>query len=56
MKPREGVWNLTLPRDHEGHIAEKGFNSTSHYDVVHKFSPTPQAMEILDAKEAVDKE
>ena len=25
----------TLPRDHEDHIAEKGCNSTSHYNLVH---------------------
>ena len=44
------------PEDHEDHIAEKGFNSISHYKLVHKFVPMPQAMEILDAKAAVDKE
>ena len=46
----------TLPRNHEDHIAEKGFNSTSHYHLVHNFIPMPQAMNIPDAKAAVDKE
>ena len=44
------------PRDHEGHIAEKGFNSRSHYNLVHKSIPMPQGMKIPDAKAAVDKE
>ena len=46
----------TLPKDHEDHIAGKGFNSSSRYNLVHKFAPVPQAMKILDAKAAVDKE
>ena len=46
----------TLPIDHEDHIAEKVFNSLSHCNLVHKFVHVPQAMEILDAKAAVDKE
>ena len=40
----------TLPKDHENHIAEKGFNSTSHKHLVHKFIPMPQAMKIPDAE------
>ena len=28
----------------------------THYNLVHKFIPMPQAMKILDAKAAVDKE
>ena len=28
----------------------------THYNLVHKFSPMPQAMKILDAEAAVDKE
>ena len=46
----------TLPRDHEDHIVEKGFNSISHYSMVRKFVPMLQAMNIPDAKAAVDKE
>ena len=47
---------FTLPKDHEDHIAEKGFNSLSHYNLVHKLVLMLQAMKILDAKPAVDKE
>ena len=43
------------PKDHDVHIAVKGFNSSSDYILVHKFVPMPQAMTILDAKAAVDK-
>ena len=32
---------------HEDHIAGKGFTSMSHYNLVHKFIPMPQAMNIL---------
>ena len=46
----------TLPRDHEDHIAEKGFNSISHYNLVHKLIPMHQAMKIPDVKAALDKE
>ena len=46
----------TLPKDDEDHIAEKGFNSLSHHNLVHKFVPVPQAVKIPDAKGAVDKE
>ena len=41
----------TQNKDHEDHIAEKGFNSVSHYDLV-----MPQAMKTPDAKATVDKE
>ena len=41
---------------HEDRIAGKGFTSMTHYNLVHKFIPMPQAMKILDAKAAVDKE
>ena len=44
------------PKNHEDHIAGKGFTSMSHYNLVHKFIPMPQAMKIPDAKAAVDKE
>ena len=43
-------------RDHEDLIAEKGFNSLSHYNRVHWLSPIHQAMKILNAKAAVDRE
>ena len=33
-----------------------GMNSLSHYNLVHKLIPMPQAMKIPDAKAAVDKE
>ena len=46
-----------LPRRyHEDHIAAKGINSLSHYNLVHKFIPMPQALNIRDAKAAVEKE
>ena len=43
-------------RYHEDHISAKGINSLSHYNLVHKFVPMPQALEIPDAKAAVEKE
>ena len=43
-------------KNHEDHIAGKGCTSMSHYNLVHKFIPMPQAMKSLDAKAAVDKE
>ena len=46
----------SLPNHHEDHIAGKGDNSLQHYNLVHKFIPMPQAMEIPAAKAAVDKE
>ena len=46
----------SLPKDHEDHIAGKGYNSISHYTLVRKFIPMSQAMKIPDAKAAVDKE
>ena len=41
---------------HEDHIAAKGMNSLSRYNLVHKFIPMPQAMKMPDAKAAVEKE
>ena len=46
----------SLPKGHEDHIAGKGYNSMSHFNLVHKIVPMPQAMKIPDAKAAVDKE
>ena len=46
----------SLHKYHEDHIAEKGMNSLSHHNDVHKFIPMPQAMKIPDAMVAVEKE
>ena len=46
----------SLPKHQEDHIAGKGFNSTTHYNLVHKIIPLPQAMNIPDGTAAVDKE
>ena len=43
-------------KNHEDHIAGKGSTSVTHYNLVHKFIPMPQAMKIPDAIAAVDKE
>ena len=45
-----------LHENHEDHIAGKGTNSLSHYNIVHKFISMPQAMKIPDAKAAVEQE
>ena len=42
-------------KDHEYHIAGKGYISISHCNLVHKFIPKPQAIKIPDAKAAVEK-
>ena len=46
----------SVPKNHEDHTAGEGHNSMTHYNLVHKFIPMPQATKILDAKAAVDKE
>ena len=46
----------TPPKEDEDHNVEKGFNSLSHNNLVHRFVPLPQAMKILDAEAAVDNE
>ena len=46
----------SLPKNHEDHIAGKGYASMSHYNLMHKLIPIPQAMKIPDAKAPVDKE
>ena len=46
----------TLPRNHEDPIAEKGLNAPTHYNLVHKFIPMPQAMKIPETKAAVNEE
>ena len=43
-------------RDHRDLIAERGFNSLSHYNRVHRPSPIHLAIKILNAKAAVDRE
>ena len=48
-----GKFDTALLQDH---IAGKGENSSQHYNLVHKFIPMPQAMNIPAAKAAVDKE
>ena len=45
----------SLPKYHEDRIAGKGDNSLQHYNLVHKFTPMPQAMKVPAAKAAVDK-
>ena len=50
-------WNLTNLQGNCGILsAQKSKTSMSHYNLVRKFSPMPQAMKIPDAKVAVDKE
>ena len=46
----------SLPNHHEDHVAGRGDNSLQHYNLVHKFIPMPQAMKMLAAKAAVNKE
>ena len=48
----------TQNKDHEGHIAERGFNSMSHDTIscTNHFLCMLQAMNIPDAKAAVDKD
>ena len=46
----------SLPNYHEDHSAGNGMISVSHYNLVHKFIPLPQAMKVPAAKAAVDKE
>ena len=50
------AYGNSIPSNHEDHIAGKGENSLQHYNLIHKFVPMPQAMKILAAKAAVDKE
>ena len=45
-----------IPHHHQDHIAGKEDNSLQHYNLVHKFILLLQAMTILAAKAAVDKE
>ena len=43
-------------KPHQDPITTKGTSSITHYSLVHKFIPTPQALNIPDAKAAVEKE
>ena len=43
----------TLPRNHEDHIAEKGFNSINHYKLVHKIIPLRQLDELKSKKDVI---
>ena len=43
-------------KPHQDHITAKGVNSVTHYSLVHKFIPMPQALKVPDAKAAVVKE
>ena len=45
-----------LSNAHEDRIAGKGFTSMTHYNLMQKFVPMPQAMKIPDAEASVDKE
>ena len=56
MNPLECVWGNSIPLYHEDHIAGKGENSVQHYNLVHKFTPMPQAVKIPAPKTVVDKE
>ena len=42
----------SIPSNHEDHITGKGENSLQDYNLVHKFIPMPQAMNIPAAKAA----
>ena len=46
----------SLPKKNEDHIAGEGLTLMTHYNLVHKFIPMPQAMKTPDANAAVDKE
>ena len=43
-------------KPHQYHLTAKGMNSMTHYSLVRKFIPMPQALKIPDAKGAVEKE
>ena len=59
VESHESTWQRVepfLPKDHEDHIAGKGYNSVAHTIWYTTSIPMPQAMKIPDAKAAVDKE
>ena len=45
-----------MGEDHEDHIAGKGINSLSHYNLVHEFILLPEAMKIPGGKAAANRE
>ena len=56
MNPQECVWEIRYRIIMKTILQEKGENSLQHYNLVHKFIPMPQAMKILAAIAAGDKE
>ena len=56
MNLQDCVWETRYRIIMKTILQEKGENSLQHYNFVHKFIPMPQAMKILAAKAAVDKE
>ena len=55
-KKTDRASGTTQPRDDEDLIAERRSNSSSHHNFVRKPIPFLQAMKILDAQAAADKE
>ena len=57
MNLRNCVWKIRCRIViNQDHVAGKGENSLQHYNLVHQFVPMPQAMTVLAAQAAVDKE
>ena len=56
MNPQGNELNLLYLKITKTHIAGEGSTSMTHYNLVHKFIPLPQAMKIPDAEAAMDKE
>ena len=56
MNLQECVWEIRYRIIIKTILQEKGENSLQHYNLVHKFIPVPQVMEIPAGKAAVDKE
>ena len=45
-----------MKRGQEDHFSQRGYNSITHHNLVHKPTLIPQAMKIPDAKAAIDEE
>ena len=56
VNPQECVWKNLYQNIMRTILQEEGVDSLQHYNLVHKYSPLPQAMKIPAAKAAVDKE
>ena len=56
MNPQGREWILRYLQNTKITLQAKVSTSMTHYNLVHKFIPMPQAMNIPDAKAAVDKE